>query len=511
MKNSRQRRREIFFDNLEHRKENEKVRSRLIEEFSIPNPSRDDILKYKLWEECNKTCIYTGRTIPKTKLCTGVIQIDHILPYSRTLDDSYMNKTLCYANENRTRKGNRTPHEAYHQNPEDYEAIQQRARCLPYPKRRKFTLKQIDLDDFLQRQLNDTRYMSRLAVQYLRILGCDVRGVKGCTTAELRHQWGLNSILDSIASGQKTRDDHRHHAVDAAVIAMTTRSALQQLSSVKYSPEKPILPPPWKGFRQDVEKVVNGINISFRPMRKLAGKLHEDTAYGPGSKKGCVVLRKPVGELTFSVIKKEEIRDPVIRRIVQQSVEKACREKGTELKNSDMLSKVLGDTLLKMPSGVPIKKVRIERVEKTLVPIRTDETGKANKFVKPGGNHHIEIYEKPDGVWTGRTVSRFEAHQRLCNNQPVVCRNHEDGYKFIMSLCINDMVLINHPKTKKRGSYRVQKTSKGSHKIIFRLHTASTIDDKDREIDISSWKIMKGLDPKKANVNPLGKIYPCND
>ncbi len=504
MKNSAQKRKDIFFDNLKHRKENEEARERLIQEFGVPNPSRDDIIKYKLWEECDGICVYTGRIISKAQLVSGEVQIEHILPYSRTLDDSYMNKTLCYADENRDRKGNKTPYEAYNSDPELYEKIQQRIRPLPYPKRRRFTQKEIDLDKFAERQLNDTRYMSRVAIDYLRMLGCNVRSVKGQTTSELRHQWGLNDILNPLAPNMKNRDDHRHHAVDAAVIAMTTRSALQKLSTVKYNPERPRLDPPWENFRDDLEKAVNAINVSFRPARKIAGKLHKDTAYGPGKTKGSAVLRVPVGKLTPKMI--EEIRDLKIREIIQQAVLNADRE-----------NKKLGDKIVCMPSGVPIKKVRIERTEKTLVPIRKDENGREIKFVKPGENHHVEIYEKEDGTWTGRAVSRFETHQRLRRKEPVINRNLDDGSKFVMSLCIDDMVLLDNPPKPDIGRlYRIQNTSVSSPLLTLRLHTTAKTDDKEEAIKktrllVAIWETFQSWKPKKVTVDPLGRILPCND
>ncbi len=513
IKNSGRRRREIFFDNLKHRDENEKARTRLLEEFGLPNPSRDDITRFKLWEECDKTCVYTGRTIPKSKLLSGEIQIEHVLPYSRSLDDSYMNKTLCYVDENRRRKGNKTPYEAYHDTTENYEAVLQRGRCLPYPKRRRFTQKDIDLDRFVERQLNDTRYLSRLAVAYLRRLGTAVRSVKGLTTSELRHQWGLDAILSPLAPAQKARDDHRHHAVDAAVIAMTTRSALQKLSTVKYNPVPATLPKPWESFREDLQEVVNEINVSHRPTRKLAGKLHEDTNYGPGSSDRRGVLRVPVAELTWNMV--GEIRDRVIREIVRAAVAHAATEKGIQLKGADKVSKVLGDRTLAMASGVPIRKLRIERTENTLVAVAADQDGRPIKLVKPGGNHHLEIYEKPDGTWTGRAVSRFEAHQRLRNGRPVVDRHPPRSLTFLMSFCVNDMACLTDPNTRQTQLYRVQKGSvspdTGTPDVWFRLHTAARIDDDNTRQRFQSWRTLKQWCPQKVTVDPLGRIHPCND
>ncbi|RPI61066.1 MAG: type II CRISPR RNA-guided endonuclease Cas9, partial [Planctomycetaceae bacterium] len=122
MKHSGQKRKELFYENLDRQKANDDIRRRITAEFNIASPSRDDVLKYKLWQECGCVCPYTGRPIPPTKLFTGEVQIEHILPYSRTLDDSFMNKSLCYEDANRL-KHNRTPVEAYGQTPKVYEEI----------------------------------------------------------------------------------------------------------------------------------------------------------------------------------------------------------------------------------------------------------------------------------------------------------------------------------------------------------------------------------------------------
>lgn len=512
LKNAKQRRREIHFDNLKHRKENDEARTRLIQEFDIANPSRDDVIRYNLWEECGRECPYTGRSIGKTALFSGDFQVEHILPYSRTLDDSYMNKTLCAADENRTRKHNKTPYEAYHDDPDTWDGIRRRIRRLPRPKQRRFTQSDVTLDNFVARQLNDTRYLSRAARDYLRVLGCGVRCVKGQTTAELRHQWGLD-LVEGLAGpvSKAARTDHRHHAVDAAVIAMTTRSALQHLSTVKYGPQRTPLDPPWEGFRDDVTAAVEDIRVSYRPQRKIAGALHEETAYGPAPDGG--VVRKPVAELSVKEI--ERIRDGGIQRIVREAVYEAAHAIGREPKGSDKVGALLGDRELAMPSsGVPIRKVRIVRPERTLIVLTRDAEGKPIKLAKPGGNHHAEIFEKPDGSWTGRVISRWKAHTRLREQQPVVRRDADDGSTFIMSLCINDMVELEGAKPDAPcGLYRVQMLSliDGRPYFVFRLHTAARIDDDTTMARAQSWGTFKSWHPRKVLVDPLGRMHPCND
>src|SRR5690606_10830928 len=115
-------------------------------------------------------------------------------------------------------------------------------------------------------------------------------------TAELRHQWGLDTILaelpdspawqqqSELRAGEKNRADHRHHAIDAVVIALTNRTRLQRLAcmceagGVRRTGE--ILEDPWPNFRRDIRDAIAQVNVSRRVERKIAGALHEDTFYG---------------------------------------------------------------------------------------------------------------------------------------------------------------------------------------------------------------------------------------
>ena len=160
MKLTRRQREEWQKKQKDNEKANDKARDILQREFGIQNPTRSDIQKYNMWTECQMTCPYTGAVISREMLFSPEVDMEHILPYSRSLDDSYMNKTLCMAAENRLIKHNKTPYEAYHVNEENYLSILQRINnTLPWPKRRRFEQKEIDTDKFVERQLNDTRYI----------------------------------------------------------------------------------------------------------------------------------------------------------------------------------------------------------------------------------------------------------------------------------------------------------------------------------------------------------------
>lgn len=195
----------------ENEKKNEAARLKL-REFGL-QPSRDNLQKYLLYREIEEKagivcCPYTGKTLKLSDVLgsEGCVQIEHIVPYSISLDDSFANKTLCDATFNRN-KGELTPYDFYSKNPSpeqwgvySWEEVEERAfRLLPYVKAKRFIRrKNPDAGEFISRQLNDTRYMGKKAVEYLSSICPDVKAFPGQLTAELRHLWGLNNILQSV-------------------------------------------------------------------------------------------------------------------------------------------------------------------------------------------------------------------------------------------------------------------------------------------------------------------------
>src|SRR5690606_35451795 len=158
-------------------------------------PTREAIQRYLLWREQKTLCPYSGREISLTQLFGGEVDIDHILPFSRCLDDSHMNKVVCFRSAN-SQKGNQTPHEWLSHTPERHERVIQATKHLPFPKRRRFVQKELELDDFVERQLNDTRYLSRAVMEFVPLLFDQPHHVlcpRGEHTAMLRRHWGLNT------------------------------------------------------------------------------------------------------------------------------------------------------------------------------------------------------------------------------------------------------------------------------------------------------------------------------
>jgi CRISPR-associated endonuclease Csn1 len=288
IKGSAEQRQRVTRENRDRKREKDDAAARIREAgFS---DSADAINRYLLWQQQGCICVYSGRPITLAQLFGGEVDIDHILPRYRSLDNSQMNRVVCFHSENAL-KGDRTPHEwLAAADPPKYEQVLRRADKLPYPKARRFGQESVELTDFFARQFVDTAYITTQVREYVERLGCDVVCTKGQRTAELRRHWGLNTVLRDDGLNIKTRDDHRHHAVDAVVIALTNRSRLQQLAMLhkRGGGERTgeVLPEPWPHFRQQVEEAINAVNVSHRVLRKIHGALHEDKIYGPTAKPG---------------------------------------------------------------------------------------------------------------------------------------------------------------------------------------------------------------------------------
>lgn len=502
--------------------------------FNVQYPGYNDIIWYNLWEECDKICPYTGKSIPAEAFNSGEFQIEHILPFSRSLDNSYANKTLCEADFNR-KKGNRTPWECVETGLMDEDTMLQRIRDLPWNKRNKFTQKEIDEDKFLNRQLSDTRYISKEASSYLKHLSCEsVEVVKGQTTSLLRHLWGLNSVLNKEDPEMKNRDDHRHHAVDAIVVAFTNRSTLKRLSdenkqigtaewmdadesgrAANEEMKRRIvgridLSEPWLTFRNDVEASINNITVSHRVNRKVSGALHEETYYGPTDEpapknKEMMVLRKPVHQLSKRDL--TLIRDKTIRDIVNNEVQKRI-DNGESQKNAIASLEADPPYIISSKAKTPIKKVRLLMEKKPqIMHFFENKKGKETRVALYGNNHHIAIYETVDKNGSkkqvGEVVPMMEAARRVKDGEPMVMKDYRPDHSFIFSLSINDMI-INHEDEE---IYRVQKIE-SSGKITFRQQHVAMKGASDPGV---LRKVPNTIKASKISISPIGEIFPAND
>lgn len=503
LKATRKQREKMEKQNRENEKLN-KAATQKLREYGIENPLRTDIIKYRLWEECEHVCPYTGKPISMHDLFGPEPQFDieHIIPYTRSLDNSFMNKTLCDRKEN-ARKGKLTPYELYSNDLQKYEEVLARAKKLPYAKFKRFTIRDLNsMDDFVSQQLNETRYIARQAVAFLSQLGVRVEPVKGGTTALLRHAWGIEGLLN-INNG-KTRLDHRHHAIDALTVALTTRSAVRGLSTAylrdgRLRIEKQNTPMPQ--LITQTQKKLSTIIVSHKRQRKIKGPLHEETLYSfkenyddKGNK--LVTIRKMLKDLSEKDI--ANIKDRRIRHLATEHL-----KRHGDMKSAFGKEPTTFHIPTKNGARVPVSRVRVQYP----LNVTTIASGVRRRHVNTGSNHHMAIYrikdKKGNEKWIGRVVSTLEAKQRLANRQPVIDRIGKEGESFVMALHINDMVELEHDG--KRLVCYLQKMDQSS-RAIFRPHNDAT-EKADRTFQISKTpETMRKCGLQLLDIDPLGKV-----
>ncbi len=487
-----------------HQRRREDARKALIER-GIEEPSRRDEDKWMLWEESGRLCPYTGDCISFDALFrTGEFEVEHIRPRSRSLDDSFGNKTLCRRDEN-LRKGDRTPYEYLHSDIQRWATIKERLDRMrrggtgkgrmPLGKIKRFISSDLP-DDFAARQLNDTGFAAREAVAFLKRLWPDqgpVGAVAGRVTAHLRRLWGLNNILDP--NGEKTRADHRHHAIDAltAACAGAHPGMTQKLSRYwqqrEDNAERPHLPPPWETIRDDATKAIEDITVSHRVRKKVSGALHRETHYGrvKRGEKHVFVTRKPLRSLSKNDLTK--IYDKRVREIVQRWVE----EQGGDPKKARPPYPKIGR------KGPEIRKVRLEMQRQ---PHFMKEVA-AGYIDTSNSNHHIAIFRLPDGKIDFRVVTLFEASARLARKEPIVQRRRDDGATFVMSLSQGDALVPGDDG----DAVKVVESVWADGRAVVVDHTDAKGDTKRRRS--VSTIVKEGWE--KVSIDPIGRIRTAND
>ena len=531
MKRSRAAREEASRRNRQNEKAREEAKKQILVELGNQHPSRADVEKVLLAEECNWECPYTGRTVLMQGLLGPSPQFDveHIIPFSRSLDNSFRNKSLCYHEENRNRKRNRTPLEAYGGS-DQWDEILARVRrfrgSMAAAKLRQFQLKEVP-GDFATRQLNDTRYISCLAGDYVGLLyggrtdpdgKLRVQVSSGPVTAYLRNQWNLNSLLGE--GSVKERTDHRHHAVDAIAIALTSPGTVKLLGDAAQKADawggRLFVPidVPWDGFLDQARRAVDAIHVSWRVDRRVAGALHKETLYGKShpalDAQGRPVeyrhLRKPLENMSIGEI--NSIVDDHVRWVVQQKLQQLGGTPRQAFADPNNLP------YFRTKDGriIPIRKARIRENVTTV-----ELAGRgAPRFVAPGDNHHMEIVAVTDAKgrtkWEGHLVTLLEAARRARCGEPVVCRGHGEGKEFRFSLANNEYVLMEHHPGEPQ-LYRVVAITE--NEIEFRLHTDARPTTVVRKIPGARVRRSPGklLEAKarKVAVDPLGNTLPAND
>lgn len=221
----------------ENQKSIERAKKQLME-LGVKEPKDGDVLKFRLWQEQGECCMYSGKRISIDKLfAEKYAEIDHIIPYSKSFNNSYSNKVLVLAEENQN-KGNRLPYEAFGKDAAKWGHFENRVQL--YVKdinKKKHLLKQKLTDEDIkagkQRSINDTRYITTFIMNVIQnylefapyVMSDKVRRVipvNGRITNFLRVRWGL---------AKKDRSTDTHHAMDAVLVACCTSNMIRKITN----------------------------------------------------------------------------------------------------------------------------------------------------------------------------------------------------------------------------------------------------------------------------------------
>lgn len=448
-----------------------------------------DLQKMILWEElsfnvADRRCPYSGTQISAHMLFSDEVEIEHILPFSQTLDDSLNNKTVAMRQANRI-KGNRTPAQAttdFETQGWTFSDIQLRASLMPRNKRYRFAQDGLeqwlrDDKDFLARALNDTRHLSRVAREYLSLI-CpqNTRVIPGRMTAMLRGRFGLNDILGK--DGEKNRHDHRHHAVDACVIAVTDQGLLSRFARASASARERQLnklvenmPLPWATYREHVGRVISNIWVSHKPDHSHEGAMHNDTAYGL-LEDGYVRVHKMVAG-----IRTKEISALKVIKITDR---KASARHGM------------------LPNGEP----------------------KPYKGYKGDSNYCIEIICNDKGKWEGEVISTFDAYQFIRQHGLARLKHSKlslSGKPLVMRLMIDDVLWFDSDDGHKTIARINHISSTG--RFFMAAHNEANVDARNRDPSDSFAYISKSArslqksNPRRITISPIGELraYKLSD
>lgn len=546
-------------------KENAAVNSwaveRLQTEFGIVSPTGLDIVKFKLWQEQDGVCPYSQKHIALERLFEpGYVDVDHIIPYSICFDDSYNNKVLTFSRENR-QKGNKIPMQYLTGKARDDFEIWVTNNIHNRVKRQrllKAELKEEDTEGWKARNLNDTKYLSRVLYNFINdtLLFTDfangrkkhVRAVNGTVTSYMRKRWGIAKIR---------ADGDLHHAVDAAVIACVTERMIQKVSTYsKYhevyyvlDEEKSLavdfngevideFPQPYPYFRKELdartmddarraikdcrfphytaaqEDAVQSCFVSRMPMRKVTGAAHLDTIRS-GREPGFVISKVPLAKLKLG--KDGEIENyynPKSDTLLYNALKARLAEFGGSGEKAFPPDKPFYKPTACGEPGPIVKKVKIMEKSSLNVPVRSGNGVAAN-----GDMVRIDVFKpENDGYYFVPIYVSDTVKPELPNKACVAYKNAEEWKEmleedFLFSVYPNDLL---HIKAKKAIKFTVSNKDSSLPKEILRndvlvyyngadISTASVkVLSHDNSYFVRGLGIKTLMSIEKYTVDPLG-------
>lgn len=352
LKKSAKEREQMTKDMNDAKKKNDEYKQVLQSEFGITNPSRNDVIRYRLYKELEQNgfkTIYTQTYIPKDKLFSKEFDIEHIIPQARLFDDSMSNKTI-EARQANIEKGSATAYDYVlgkygKQGAEEYKQRVDKMLedgKISKTKQKKLLMREQDIPkDFIKRDLRDSQYIARKAREILESMVRTVVATTGSVTDRLREDWQLVDVMKELNwdkydrlgltetitdhDGRQIRrikdwtkrNDHRHHAMDALTIAFTRYSFIQYLNNMNaHSDKSPstygieqkelyrdshgklrfVPPMPLNEFRSEAKKHLEDILVSIKAKNKVMTKNPNKTKCAKGKTKTTLQLT-PRGQL----------------------------------------------------------------------------------------------------------------------------------------------------------------------------------------------------------------------
>ena len=488
LKMSREERERMAEGNRRREKENKAIAEKIRECGLFPTKSR--IRKYMLWEEAGEKCLYCGQILTLSQCLNGDdMEVEHIIPKSVLYDDSYGNKT-CACRRCNKEKGNRTALEYIRAKGWEAEYMERingllDKKAISYSKHQRLRWLKEDIpSDFLERQLRLTQYISRQAMAILQQGIRRVSASEGGVTARLRSLWGYDDILHTLnldrydsmgetervsREGETTeklritnwskRMDHRHHAIDALVVACTRQSYIQRLNRLSSESEREAM-----SEEVEVQKAMKTDKLSLlerwltqRPhlsVRTVSDKVAEILiSYRPGKRvvtrgrniylrhgkkcvqSGLLVPRGPLsketvyGQITVNgepqIVCKYDLHS-LKAKDVDYVVDLALRKRLKELlaQHEGKEKEAFAGDVYMDEAGMqsPIRSVRcftgLDRAK--MKAVKYDEQGKAVGFVATQNNHHLAIYRTPKGKLVESIVTFWDAVDRARYGIPLV-------------------------------------------------------------------------------------------
>jgi CRISPR-associated endonuclease Csn1 len=438
----------------------------------IAFPNRADRLKWRLWEELNtntaaRCCIYCGKPISAAQLFSDDIQVEHILPFSRTLLDAESNLTVAHTKCNMD-KGDKSPYEAFASNPKGYnwEDICARVNNLPQGARTKIKRFAPDAMEtfekesaFIARQLTDNAYLSKVARKYLRAVCDHVWTVSGGMTKLLRDKWDIDSLLkrkidreqielfklkdSEIGTYKKNRYDHRHHALDAIVIALTDRAMVKKIATMNaLNLKHRITAPEFPFNRMEIAEKLRNTVVSHKPDHGIEGKLSKETALAKINIDGEEVFANRVPLISLKETNIESIIDPVIKQKLQKYREEHKDEK-------------FEDIIVKFGKDENIKRLRCKTFAQKPICIKAKKNNPLSvpRYYNPEDYFCAIIWELPAGKegkkpkYEAQYVRRTEV-QKIEN---VIDNKTGDTEKRVVSLNKRAIAIVKppHPAARK--------------------------------------------------------------